>query len=88
MSQSETDYMNKSTAEENLLLTLFEFVSNSLSMLLPPSVWQTNGDPLRVAQRRADHPVMSSVYISVGRKRQELLDVLKAARVLVSFPCF
>lgn len=44
---------------------------------------ETHSAWLSSAQRRADRPVMSSVYISVGRRRQELLRFSNAARVLL-----
>lgn len=47
--------------------------------LLPTSVWQnkeTHSAWLDSAQVRADHPLMSSVFISVGRRRQDLLSHL------------
>ena len=44
---------------------------------------ETHSAWLGSAQRGADHPVMSSVYIFMGRRRQELLDSL-----MLPFPLF
>lgn len=84
-------FLQKKEKERKSKDLLHKILSSNpaLITLLPPSVWQTNRDPSRVAQlssaqRGADHPVMSSVCISVGRRIQEFFRFSNAARVLVS----